>query len=56
MSSPASSPSEPGLPMSSLSPFLRALRTGDLETLSKLRHALRTPLNQIIGYSEMLII
>jgi len=39
----------------SLTPFLKALRMGDLETLSKLRHALRTPLNQIIGYSEMLM-
>lgn len=27
----------------------------ELETLSHLRHALRTPLNQIIGYSEILI-
>ena len=24
-------------------------------TLTKMRHALRTPLNQIIGYSEMLL-
>jgi class 3 adenylate cyclase len=37
------------------SPFLRALQTSDLETLTQLRHALRTPLNQIIGYSEMLM-
>jgi adenylate cyclase len=37
------------------SPFLRALQTKDLETLTQLRHALRTPLNQIIGYSEMLM-
>jgi class 3 adenylate cyclase len=38
-----------------LSPFLRALQSNDLETLTQLRHALRTPLNQIIGYSEMLM-
>jgi len=38
-----------------LSPFLRALQANDLETLTQLRHALRTPLNQIIGYSEMLM-
>jgi adenylate cyclase len=55
MSTPASSSSEPGRPPNSLTPFLKALRSGDLETLSKLRHALRTPLNQIIGYSEMLM-
>lgn len=55
MSSPASSPAEPGSTPGSLTPFLRALQSGDLETLSKLRHALRTPLNQIIGYSEMLM-
>jgi class 3 adenylate cyclase len=36
-------------------PFLRALEANDLETLTQLRHALRTPLNQIIGYSEMLM-
>jgi len=30
-------------------------KVNDFETLSKLRHALRTPLNQIIGYTEMLI-
>jgi adenylate cyclase len=38
-----------------LSPFLQALQANDLETLTQLRHALRTPLNQIIGYSEMLL-
>jgi class 3 adenylate cyclase len=38
-----------------LSPFLQALQSNDLETLTQLRHALRTPLNQIIGYSEMLM-
>ncbi len=55
MSPPASSSSEPASPPGSLTPFLKALKSGDLETLSKLRHALRTPLNQIIGYSEMLM-
>lgn len=30
-------------------------KINDFETLSKLRHALRTPLNQIIGYTEMLM-
>lgn len=55
MSAPASSSSEPASPPGSLTPFLKALKSGDLETLSKLRHALRTPLNQIIGYSEMLM-
>jgi len=30
-------------------------KVNDFETPSKLRHALRTPLNQIIGYTEMLI-
>ncbi|MDD2764125.1 MAG: adenylate/guanylate cyclase domain-containing protein [Opitutaceae bacterium] len=38
-----------------LSPFLQALQANDIETLTQLRHALRTPLNQIIGYSEMLM-
>jgi class 3 adenylate cyclase len=38
-----------------LTPLLRALKTRDHEGLSKLRHALRTPLNQIIGYSELLM-
>lgn len=55
MSAPASSSSEPASAPGSLTPFLKALKAGDLETLSKLRHALRTPLNQIIGYSEMLM-
>ena len=55
MSIPAANSPEPATPPSSLTPFLQALRSGDLETLSKLRHALRTPLNQIIGYSEMLM-
>ncbi len=53
MSDPTPSPA--GSAARSLTPFLKALKAGDLETLSKLRHALRTPLNQIIGYSEMLM-
>lgn len=55
MSDPAASSNGPSGPPQTLTPFLKALRAGDLETLSKLRHALRTPLNQIIGYSEMLM-
>lgn len=55
MSDPATSSSGPSGPPQTLTPFLKALRAGDLETLSRLRHALRTPLNQIIGYSEMLM-
>ncbi|MBI2784608.1 MAG: hypothetical protein HYX64_11205, partial [Gammaproteobacteria bacterium] len=56
MSDPASSSAGSGPPPPhTLTPFLKALKVGDLETLSKLRHALRTPLNQIIGYSEMLM-
>jgi len=42
-------------PSTTLAPLLRALKTRDHEGLSKLRHALRTPLNQIIGYSELLL-
>jgi class 3 adenylate cyclase len=47
----------PGTPLlpSTLTPLLKALKTRDHEGLSKLRHALRTPLNQIIGYSELLM-
>ena len=45
----------PASPPGTVSPFLRALQSNDLETLTQLRHALRTPLNQIIGYSEMLM-
>ncbi len=55
MSYPASSSPVPGASPPSIAPIIKALKTGDLETLSKLRHALRTPLNQIIGYSEMLM-
>jgi adenylate cyclase len=58
MSEPSSSDSRKQPPASAqgtLSPFLQALQSNDLETLSQLRHALRTPLNQIIGYSEMLL-
>src|SRR3954469_9732617 len=47
-------PRGPALP-ATLTPLLRALKTRDHEGLSKLRHALRTPLNQIIGYSELLM-
>jgi adenylate cyclase len=50
-------PHQPGGSASpfTLTPLLRALKTRDHEGLSKLRHALRTPLNQIIGYSELLM-
>jgi adenylate cyclase len=55
MSDPAPTPgAEPTVP-ATLTPLLRALKTRDHEGLSKLRHALRTPLNQIIGYSELLM-
>ncbi|HVU18916.1 MAG TPA: adenylate/guanylate cyclase domain-containing protein [Candidatus Didemnitutus sp.] len=40
---------------SSLGPFIRAIQARDMEALAKFRHALRTPLNQIIGYCEMLM-
>ncbi len=50
----SSSPGGPTAP-ATLTPLLRALKTRDHEGLSKLRHALRTPLNQIIGYSELLM-
>lgn len=39
----------------SMTPFQRAMLSQDIETLRYLRHALRTPLNQIIGYSEMIL-
>jgi adenylate cyclase len=43
------SQSKPGIPAK------EGTKVNDFETLSKLRHALRTPLNQIIGYTEMLM-
>ncbi len=55
MSSDQSSPSDGSIPPVNLTPLLKALQTRDHEGLSKLRHALRTPLNQIIGYSELLM-
>ncbi len=50
-------PNPPGgsIPPVTLAPLLKALKTRDHEGLSKLRHALRTPLNQIIGYCELLM-
>jgi adenylate cyclase len=54
-SSAAGSDRPPPASSGTASPFLRALQANDLETLTQLRHALRTPLNQIIGYSEMLM-
>ena len=54
-SSAAGSDRPPPASSETQSPFLRALQARDLETLTQLRHALRTPLNQIIGYSEMLM-
>jgi class 3 adenylate cyclase/CheY-like chemotaxis protein len=39
----------------SLTPFWRAVQTRDLSAIGRMRHSLRTPLNQIIGYSEMLL-
>lgn len=50
-SRPPSSGSQPP----SLRSYARAIQARDLEALNKLRHNLRTPLNQIIGYSEMLM-
>ena len=55
MSSDHSSPRGGSTPPVTLAPLLKALKTRDHEGLSKLRHALRTPLNQIIGYSELLM-
>ncbi|HEX2862749.1 MAG TPA: adenylate/guanylate cyclase domain-containing protein [Lacunisphaera sp.] len=55
MSDPGSHQPGPSASPFTLTPLLRALKTRDHEGLSKLRHALRTPLNQIIGYSELLM-
>ena len=55
MSSDRSNPRGGSTPPVTLAPLLKALKTRDTEGLSKLRHALRTPLNQIIGYSELLM-
>lgn len=56
MSSSGIPSSESDVPTpTTLTPLLSALKTRDHEGLSKLRHALRTPLNQIIGYSELLM-
>ncbi|MFI5335813.1 MAG: adenylate/guanylate cyclase domain-containing protein [Opitutales bacterium] len=55
MNDPASPGTAGTNPPSSLTPFLRALRTRDTEAIARMRHSLRTPLNQIIGYSEMLM-
>jgi len=55
MSSPAPSSDGGSANPTTLTPLLKALRTRDQEGLSKLRHALRTPLNQIIGYCELLM-
>lgn len=48
-------PSARSGPLSSLTPFLRAIRSRDLEAVATMRHQLRTPLNQIIGYTELLL-
>ncbi len=55
MSGDSISPLGGSTPPITLTPLLKALKTRDHEGLSKLRHALRTPLNQIIGYSELLM-
>ena len=55
MSGPGPNPAGGSTPPFTLTPLLKALKTRDHEGLSKLRHALRTPLNQIIGYSELLM-
>ncbi|MCW5548751.1 MAG: response regulator [Opitutaceae bacterium] len=49
-SRPPASGSQP-----SLLSYVRAVQARDMEALNKLRHNLRTPLNQIIGYCEMLL-
>lgn len=55
MSGEPASPAGGPVPPVTLAPLLKALKTRDHEGLSKLRHALRTPLNQIIGYCELLM-
>ncbi len=55
MSGPGPSQADGSSHPFNLTPLLKALKTRDHEGLSKLRHALRTPLNQIIGYSELLM-
>ena len=44
-----------GQPKPGATPRESGAKINDFETLSKVRHALRTPLNQIIGYTEMLM-
>ncbi len=39
----------------SLTSYIKAIQARDMEALTRLRHSLRTPLNQIIGYCEMLM-
>ena len=56
MSSPASSSPEPGAPPGSLTPFLKALKSGDLETLSKLRHALRHALDLLAPHGSLHVV
>lgn len=55
MSGSRTSSSNTNAPMGSIGSLLKAVRSRDHEALSKLRHSLRTPLNQIIGYSEMVM-
>jgi adenylate cyclase len=55
MSETPDSKSPAGDPRASIAPFLKAIQARDMEALTKLRHALRTPLNQVIGYCEMLM-
>lgn len=42
-------------PSDSRSPLLHALHARDKEGISVLRHTLRTPLNQIMGYAELMM-
>jgi class 3 adenylate cyclase len=55
---PSPPPADAGARMQepeSLTPFLRAVQARDTQAIGRMRHSLRTPLNQIIGYSEMLL-